>query len=277
MNLNIVELTPTYTAPKTTGVFIQWTVENPTDNISKVKVERSNSPEGPFDTLVDNINTFSFFDNVRGVPSEQEDETLEDVNFYSLHRNPYYRVTATTESGDDLSDTKPVLNSLPKRQALLRNKIHRDITTGFKFNGMPLAILKKKRWGIRCKECFDTLTKKVTDSKCKACFGTGFEGGYHDPVMVTGRISVKNVQTQLTQQGYSDVSQKQLTILNYPIVEPHDIVASVKDNIRYIVKHSTQTELKTVPVHQRLLLSELARDSIEYQYLIDTENSPKIY
>jgi hypothetical protein len=277
VRLEIVQLTPTYIRPQNTGVFLQWDILNPTENIEKVRVEISGSPEGPFVLLVDNLTTFNFFDNVRDVPDLEEGEELRPIHFYSLHRAPYYRVTATTITGKELSDIKPVLNSLPKRQLLLRRKMHRDMSTGFKFNGIPLAILKKKKWGINCDECFDPITRTVLASKCQTCFSTGFKGGFYTPVHISGRLSVKNVQSQLTPQGYSDVGQKQLTILNYPIVSPGDIVAEINNNSRYIIKHVTRTELKTVPVHQRLLVSELARDAIEYQYQVDITHSPKMY
>lgn len=292
MELQITRTTPIYRHPETTGVFLQWTVEGVTSADLIFKIERSGSPEGPFEDVIDNITTFHFFDALRhvpvpeptvpetdhcsGIPDEPTVETRENLNFLSLHRQVYYKVTATHPDGE-VSHIRPLGDELPRRQFLLRRKIQRDIRVGFKFNSVPLVILKRRHWGLRCEVCFDKLTKQVTKSKCEECYGTGFKGGYFDPVRVNGRIGVDNIQTQIAQHGKVDVNQKQLTMLDYPILEEADIIAELRQNNRYIVKTITQTELRTVTVHQRAIISELERDSIEYRLVINADHIPVIY
>lgn len=272
MQIHVTRTTPIYNNPTTTGIFVQWNVSDPPLNTPIVfKVERSGSPEGPFEPVISNITTFHYFDNDNEVV-----KTRENLNFLSLSRLVYYRVTATAGTVSAVT-TEPVGDHLPRRQMLLRRKMHRDIRVGFKFNSIPLVILKRKHWGLRCKKCFDQLTKKVTNSRCDTCYGTGFEGGYFDPVQVEGRVSVKSVQTQITEQDKVEVDRKTLTMLDYPIIESDDIVCELHSNKRSIVVNCTRTELRTVPVHQRAVISELSTDSIEYRLIINTAHIPVIY
>ena len=278
MEVEITRTTPIYRSPESTGVFIQWVVKHPpVSGVGAARLERSGSPEGPFELVVDNINTYHYFDKFRDTPAPGLGLTRENLNFLSLAREVYYRLTVLGADGSSARVVREVGDELPKRQSLLKRKIQRDIRVGFKFNGVPIAVLKRKHWGIRCVDCFDLLTKRVTTSKCNTCFGTGFEGGYYEPVRISGRISVKNVQTDITVQGKADINQTQLTMLDFPILEDDDIVVHLNTNQRYIVKHVTRTELRTVPVHQKILLSELERSSVEYRLIVNKDHLPVIY
>lgn len=279
MEVNITRTTPIYRSQDDHGVFVQWDISNPTVNaITNVKLERSGSPEGPFETVVEgSFLSFHFYDNLRGVPAPPVGAVRENINFLSLSRAVYYRVTVTDSAGASATVTRLVEANLPRKQALLKRKILRDERIGFKFNGIDLAVLKRRHWGVRCRTCFDLLTKRVTKSKCPVCFGTSFEGGYLTPVRIRGRTGVMNVQTQMTPQGNSDTSKKRFVILCDPAVEAYDIICDVAQNKRYTVELVAHTELRSVPVHQELTVSELARDSAEYQLVIDYNAVPAIY
>lgn len=279
MLLEIIRTTPIYRSPAQTGVFIQWDIQNPpTVGISHIKIERSGSPEGAFELVINNmINSFHYFDSFRSEPAPLTGYTREPLNFLSLSRQVYYRVTAYAPDETSAATTKEINNILPRRQALLKQKIQRDITIGFKFNGVPLAILKRMHWGTRCSACFDLLTKKVTRSKCDVCFGTGFMGGYFSPIRISGRLGVKNIITDITPQGKADTNLVELTMLDYPLLEVDDVIACIRTNERYLVKKVMRTELQTVPVHQKIILSEISRDASEYRLLINYDTLPIIY
>lgn len=278
MEVVITRTTPVYRVAPSVGVFIQWDVNNvPVEGLKEFRIERSGAPTGPWELVVDHINTYHFFDNLRASPPPPPGRVRENLNFLSLNRDVYYRVTATAVDGTTAFDIQDLGDTLPRRQALLRRKIHRDITTGFRFNGVKMAVLKRKHWGIRCSTCFDLLTKRVTKSQCNQCYGTGFQDGYFLPVEVTGRISATMVQTDMTNEGLTDISSITVTILDYPIVEPDDIIAKFGTNQRYVVKQVTQTELRTVTVHQKIILSEMARDAPEYKLIINYGTNAIIY
>ena len=276
MRVEVTRTTPIYTNPDTTGVFVQWKITEPiADTAIIFRVERSGSPDGPFELVAENVSTFHYFDGARHVPVPLTG-TRENLNFLSLQRTIYYRISATA-GATTVQTIEVVGDHLPRRQALLRRKMQRDARVGLKFSSVPLAVLKRRHWGLRCKLCFDLLTKKVTKSRCESCYSTGFEGGFFAPVRIDGRVSPYAVQSQITQQDVVESEQKALTILDYPLIEIDDVIAELHANKRYVVKHVSRTELRTVPVHQRVTMSELSRDSIEYRILINNDHIPVIY
>jgi len=278
MRVVINKTLPILRAPAETGVFIQWTIEQPpSDQNITFKLERSGSPEGPFEHILDNIKTFHFFDDLRGSPAAPPVSYRENVNFLSLSRGITYRVTATANNVST-SDTYTVGYTIANRKlALLRRKMQRDLALSLKFNGVDTAIIKKKHWGTRCNTCFDQLTKRVTNSKCAVCYGTGFDEGYFTPIKVRARFTVENMQSNLTQQGIADTNQIHVYLLSYPVIETQDLVVNLTSNQRYIVKQRRITSLQTEPVHQTLVISELANDAIEYRIPANQEHAPSIY
>lgn len=278
MQVEITATTPIYRSPQDQGVFIQWVVKSPTGNaISNVTVYRAGSPQGPFEKVLDNIQGFHFYDSYRNLPVATGDNYRENLNYLSLSRSIYYKVVITDSANTSAEAVRAVAPGLPRKQALLKRKILRDESVALKFNGIEFAVLKRKHWGLRCKACFDLLTKKVTNSKCPVCYGTGFDGGYFSPVRIKGRIGVSNVQTQMTPQGNADLNKRRLITLDYPVIDVYDILVDIRQNRRYLVEAAHGTELKTSVVHQDITLSEVARDSVEYRIPVNYDTAPVMY
>lgn len=256
MKITITRTTPTYAGP-TAGVFVQWDVQAALANTTLVfTLYRGGSPAGPFDVVMDNITDLHYED--QHIPSYSNEQTLA---LTALQREMYYRV----EAAGVISDPTPVGDGLPKRYRLMRRKIQRDITVSLRVgDGVPFTMLPRKHWGIRCTACFDKLTKSVMNSKCKSCYGTGFLGGYEGGYNLLARKGTTNVQSNIAPQGTVEVNQIQLVMLDYPRVQVDDVFVETRQDRRYVVKHVTRTELRGVPVHQQLVISELGRDSVEY-------------
>lgn len=277
MKLRITKLTPIYRSPEDNGIFLQWDVLEPPSASFTFLIERSVGPLGPYETVISGINTSHFFDNLRAVPFPATGETRENLNHLSLVRTLHYRVTATASTGETASVVRELDNNLPKRQLLLQRKMQRDLALTFKFNGVNVYVLKRLHWGIRCKVCFDLLTKKVTSSKCTACYGTGFDKGYATPVEIRGRFAAPNSSTDLTPQGLSDTDRIRFICLDYPRIDPGDVIVDKFQNQRFIVQQQSVTELMRNTVHQSIAVSELSKDSIEYRIVINTDVQPMVY
>lgn len=259
------------------GAFIQWDLLNPTESGTYLfSVYRGTGANGPWEQLVSNAaNIMSYVDKL----STLQTATMA-VNQLSLSRNWVYRVTAIPPSGvggqvEVISDIEPKLTGRPR---LLKRKMLRDEALMLrKINGVEVAVLKRMHWGARCTKCFDKYSKEVVRGNCTACYGTGYSPGYHDPVVTLARRSVGPVQTAITPQGKQDVAQNQITMLDAPTVEENDILVFLRDNTRFVVKQQMVTELLTVTVHQKLLVSELARSSIEYRIPCDPLRVPPLF
>jgi hypothetical protein len=274
LSVSITRLLPLF--PR--GVFLQWDLLNPTETGSYCfNVYRSGSPEGPWEPLqMGGVDTYNYQD-VLPVVSTQ---AATDVNQLSLTRGIFYRVEVVPPSGTDnkvevVSVVEPRLDGM---QRLLKRKILRDESLMLrKLNGVDVAVVKRMHWGPRCTVCWDKTTKAVTRANCLSCFGTGFSPGYFAPVLTLGRRGTIPAAKQIAPQGVAEFRPTQVTLLDAPKIEPDDVLVFLQDNKRFVVKAVLQTELKTVGVHQKLEVSELARSSVEYRLVVDPARIPPLF
>lgn len=265
------------TALYPSGVFIQWDISADEDGAHLVDVARSGGPEGPWEEVVAGLRDGYCYLDRFAPPST----THEPTNQLSLSRTIYYQVTVVPPSGIGnafKSKAEPVEPHLDTRTKLLKRKIQRDQATAYKrLNGVPLIVLKRKRWGDRCPVCYDSVTKQAMVEHCDVCFGTSFVDGYWTPVLIRGRREAASVQTQMTSHGDSDIKYADFNILDYPLIEYKDVIIDLVRNDRYEVQRSHETELKSVPVHQKVTASLLSRSSVEYRVPVDPYAKPSLY
>lgn len=276
--MNKVRVTKT-TALYPNGVFVQWDIESDEIGPFFVDVARSGSPEGPWEAIVTATrDAYSYLDDQFNLPPGTN---REGVNQLSLSRTIYYRVTVVPPSGINSafeSEPTPVEPHLDRRTRLLKRKIQRDQAVGYKrLNGIPLIVVKRRRWGDRCPVCYDPITKQATHEHCPTCYGTSFVGGYWAPVAIRGRREAAAVQTQMTGHGDSDIKIADFNVLDYPLIEYKDLIIDLVRNDRYEVQRVHETELKSVPVHQKVTASLLSRSSVEYSLRVDPLTTPSLY
>lgn len=260
------------------GVFIQWDITDPSDTGTYFfTVERSGSSGGPWETLLtDKPDIYNYVDRL----ATSQGATEEAPNQLSLVRGVYYRVTCTPPSGgtNRAVDVTAVEPRLEGRQRLLKRKILRDETVMLKkLNGVPVAVLKRRRWGTRCPKCFDKYTKESMRANCVNCYGTTFVGGYYEPIVTYAKRGTTPNIAVTTPQGKVDGATTNVTMLDIPGVQDQDILVFLNDNRRFEIKRVLPTELRTVTVHQRLEVNELARSGIEYRVKVDPLRIPKIF
>jgi len=274
LSIEITRLLPLF--PR--GVFLQWDLITPVETGSYCfDIYRSGSPEGPWEPLLLGIADIYNYNDVLPVTSTQAGEA---INQLSLTRGIFYRIVVTPPSGchNEVEVVSVVEPRLSGKQRLLKQKILRDESITFKkLNGVEIAVVKRMHWGPRCTKCWDATTKAVTRANCITCFGTGFSPGYFTPVLTLGRRGTLPAAKQISPQGISEYRPTQVTILDAPKVEPDDLLVFLRDNKRFVIKAVIQTELKTVAVHQKLEVSELARSDIAYRLVVDALRIPPLF
>ncbi len=279
MEVVITRVTPLFPL----RVFIQWDLQNAEESGDfTFDVERSGSPEGPFDKVAVNLkNTFNFMEDLVLNKPFTSDKVYEGANLFRLENSCYYRILVTPPSGRNnavYSEPQLIENGLNKNDRLLRRKIMHDESVGLrKLSGVELMVLKRRHWGERCDDCFDLTTKEVLQEDCEDCYATGFKEGYFTPVKVYGRFTDNPVQAQMSPQGLVETNQPRLTILDYPKLDSGDIIVDLRRNDRYEVKIVLPTTLKSVIIHQEATVSLLARDSVEYTIPVDPYTIPSLY
>lgn len=266
-----------------TAVFIQWDIQSDESGAFFVDVARAEGPNGPWESIATALrNAYNFVDNRFNLPpAPTHSFGREPVSMFSLARNIYYQITVTPPSGIAnafISEPTPVEPGLDKRTRLLKRKILHDQAVGYKrLNGIPLVVLKRRRWGDRCTVCYDPVLKESTQEHCPTCYGTAFIGGYWAPTVIRGRREAAAVETQVTAHGDSDVKLDDFNVLDYPLIEYKDIIVDLVRNDRYQVQRVHRTELKSVTVTQKVTTSMLGRNSIEYKLLVDPTAVPPLY
>lgn len=258
------------------GYFVQWTIDSLDPGESgpfKFSLYRSGA-EGPWERLFEGQDQYSYFDKFNAIPS-----TLNELqpNGMRLFADPVYRIDCTLPSGKSLTASDQVKPQDPDRKmSQYLRKIQRDFRLSLKFNGTRVALLKKRRWGVRCLKCFDRRTKEVIRANCRECWGTGFIGGYWDPFITYGRsgISATGSASPITPMQRMDAASCTFWLPDHPSLEGDDIVIRLADQRRFRVDQQIETQIQLHPAHQEVNCEMIPDDNILYRLPVspDVEN-----
>jgi hypothetical protein len=252
------------------GHFIQWTLDDARESgVYAASVYRSGGPEGPWELLAkDLVGAFAYYDKF--TPPANASDAYRRPNQLRLYKNFYYRVEIKTPSGEIHVAAEEVGPLIENRKIEgERRKAARDFKTSLKYNGTPVAILKRKLWGERCKKCWDPITKEIVRAACKVCWGTSFVDGYWAPVLMHARSSVTEGGTAVTPQGTSDANQVRVWLADVPALERDDVIVFLVDQRRFRVDQIGQTEILKTAVHQTVVCQEIPHDNILYRMPVD--------
>jgi len=235
---------------------IQWTVDDREGHLGSVDILRATTPDGTFQEIASGLTSriFTYHDT--------------EAALHGFTTRYWYAVRATSSinpSEKVISEPKTVEYALEGHRAKIARKARRDLRVQLeKLNGVPLLVIKKKRFGPRCPECYNLATGESVFSNCNTCFGTTYEGGYHEPIKVYGKLDPVVIQPTLGTSGISESAVTGLTIVDYPEVDNEDVIVELRTNRRFKVLRRMVTESSRVLVHQDLQVSELSRSAVEY-------------
>ena len=255
---------------------------------------------GPLANTINYTEDYSLYDDT----NPYDDTVSDQANLKSFQTEIYYRITATAPNGvtatspvvdidgiavpsvnapssavgytiddsrryytnlDPYTNRQKTIRYPHKRIILLRRKILREqYVTLKKLNGVAVKVLKRKHFGVRCSDCSDELTRAIVQYTCTTCYGTGWEGGFFSPIDTYINFRPETVNKSTSQVGVTEVVKTSATMLYYPKVEKDDVIVELDTNKRWRVETSSQTELRRMILHQRVVISELSRDSVEY-------------
>lgn len=246
---------------------ISWTVElnPPVEDITKYRfyVQRSNAPEGPFDELNTTsplIDTYTFIDS--------------QIDRLSKWRRYYYRVRCVniidTPTVEIISDPADFIVPKLSTQRLIQLEIIRTekiLLQGVgltpNFVGVKSLAFIRRTFGQRCSDCWDFTKKKVNSSRCFTCFGVGFKGGYHTPILVYINYSPPGEQPELSALGEMQPNTIRAWMTNYPVLTEGDLIVDA-NNARWRVANQTRTEMLRTTTRQTLALYHLPPGDVEY-------------
>lgn len=230
---------------------ISWVVKPTIEIIADYTfgIMRSNSPEGPYDLIVEVQDTFHYDDF--------------EINQKSGNRIFYYKIRILSPAGD-YHDYGPWYNTVnPDSLAL---ELIRKKNVALYYGSTPaveIEIFVRKTWGTYCPECFDHVKKRKTKSNCSLCYNTNYIGGFFKPVVTRGFFGPS---TKVIQRMGFEMTPEAIYIetANYPLLSPEDIIKqhSIK---RYRIVNVRTSTRGTYIISQFAQVAEVNPNDIEYE------------
>lgn len=248
------------------GFFIQWEVRKPSASGEyRFWLDRSGSSEGPWEEVAADIHDkFCWMDRF-----DRPGDLAEGVrrpNQLALLRQFYYRVRMLAPNGERdevVHDNDPPLD---RKLAQAYRRARANFAAMLQFNGRPCAVLKRKRWGKRCPKCSDVVLREPLKSSCVVCWGTGFEGGFWKPVLVSGYLALVSESSTNTPEQRSDVRAVRIQLPNIPDVERDDVLVFPHDRKRFLIERVQMPALIQNDTHQTCIGAEISPGNILYRF-----------
>jgi hypothetical protein len=221
-------------------------------------VFRSQSPTGPWDELAE---------------IEPGRWQFHDQSAPGINRNFYYLIRIVSRNGRGYRDSRAArlehdpdhiaLEMVRKKNLFLQNR-----------GGITCAALLRKTWGPHCSRCWNPERQTPTDKDCPECFGTGYAGGYMNPVEMPCLFNPP--EKAILRAGMPhELGQTYCELANYPNLDSDDIIVDRYMNIRYQVVHVRPTTHRMYPVSQLVRLLRVDDADIIYSLEVpDTLHGP---
>ncbi len=238
-------------------LLIDWRIKPTNRPVSDFtfSIFRSQSPEGPFNQIVDGLKqTFAFKDFTAAQKARW--------------RKWYYKVRATEDTTSKFSESEVVSNSeKPDRIALAIMRRNNLLLS--KKNGIDAFLLTETTFGQRCPNCFDAVKGRKKVSNCTICLATGFIKGFLDPVQIRINVSPSPKVSQFANFGEVQPNQTAAWMSNFPEAKQRDlIIEAVANGTRWRITRVNTTRKNRALVHQNLLLTEINRSDVEWKIQI---------
>lgn len=298
MKIYVEHILPNYT----NQLRIQWGVDDPDPVLLTgvtFDVQRSGSASGPWETRASGLSGIFYVDTFE----DASDDSTEE-NLLNLSKQVWYKITAHLSNSVQLESppkdnfgTLPTLfdnvqgvglipdaqtnypdpstifhpsRALNRRLMLIQRAHQRKALLNLQyFNGVYVAILKKKSFGARCQTCFDQATKTVTLSNCPDCYGTGWDDGYYNPMLSNARIQEAPMQTRMEPSSEVEIVQANIELLDFPRLNKDDVIVERDTSRRWLVRSVTDRYLRRRSLTQQLTCTELSRTSSQYKVPVD--------
>lgn len=239
------------TRPNANVLTVRWSIQPTAYPMEDIFFEifRSNGPKGPWDMIgVAEQGRFEFTDyNVIGDP---------------VARNYYYIVRAASASEKGFVDSDPQILQHDADNIAMELVRKKDVYLTTK-GGISVGVLIKKTWGAKCSRCWNQARLMADDIDCPECYGTGFSGGYMNPVFIPALFNPpKNVivDAGLKYEPYNVYAE----FSNHPILDNGDVVIDRKQNIRYTIEQINVTSRRMHFISQIALLNRVDENSVVY-------------
>lgn len=255
------------------GFFVQWEVRKPVaSGVYRFWLARSGGTAGPWEPVADDLHDkFCFVDRF-DQPADLATNARRP-NQLAIFRQFYYRVQMLAPNGERdeyIIDGDPPIDrkSLQHWRRALKN-----FQDSLRLTGRPCLVLKRRRWGERCPKCSDAVLREPIKSSCTTCWGTGFKGGYWNPILMSAhRVGAGDEQTN-TPEGRSDTKAVRIQMQSFPDVERDDVFVFLTDRKRFLVERVSIPEVMGNGTHQTIGAVEIPAGNILYRLPVSEDTA----
>lgn len=219
-------------------------------------VLRSEAAMGPYDVISSALrDTYSFRDN--------------QVSLLHTLRQFYYKIRVEYVPTGDTQDFGPSTNEGGEVDRIASAIMYEENVIFREVIGRKCWIFPARTFGAAC-NCYDPFLGRKTRANHGPCFGTGWLGGYLNPVECYVQIdpTAKNVQLSQLQETQTNITTARM--LSFPPVKPRDILVE-SDNRRWRVERMTPIQRLRAVVHQELVLHAIPQGDIEYNLPVNID------
>lgn len=255
----------TVTSQDLTSLTIAWTFEETWEDLSPYTVTIYRSANNPTFNTTDFSIISSGIDPVS--VTSYEDTTVSGYRTYKW-ADFYYSVVPykITTGASGVAGTPARLETTPdliakeiiRRQALSLNTLR---------GGKPIYVLKRKKSGARCSNCWDSILQRRTVEKCTVCYDTGWTGGYWSQIQVNASLGPAPRRTVLNLFGEWEPQDSFLRMGPKPILSPQDVVVDLQDR-RWTVAEVRPVEKGQYIIQQQARLIRINATDILSEYPI---------
>lgn len=221
------------------------------------QVERSESPEGPWDPVSSEFSDRYMFRDI-------------NVNLQNRWRVYHYRIKITRKS--DSSITYSDLAQTTAQPDLVALEVRRLETILLReFVGRRVWLFPRRSFGQRCPNCWDSRSGQRTTSQCVTCYDTGWARGYLDPIETWVQFDPTAKNTQNLQLAETQQQNSSARLTDFPPVKPKDIIVEA-ENVRWRVERVSETQRLRAVLHQELVLHAVPKGDIEFKLPINIDS-----
>ena len=220
------------------GALISWELHPlfPVTAPITFTVEVSRSGVGDWQTVGTVVNGYSLTDTSRWL--------------YGKLPRLHYRVSFTQDAVTNVSDSTQVDGILAGKDLRMAREMIRKERLRLRLWGICGLLYKRRRWGVRCPECIDWDTGQVKNNHCDVCYGTGFTGGYFDPVEYFVSENTGSTHRQVTDPGRGQVVDKILSArgIKCPWLDTGDFWVDSDSDMRYVIQTISEVAIRGVTI-----------------------------
>lgn len=233
---------------------VQFSIEDTVEDLTNYRFDllRSNSQSGPFEIVMTSIQGFECNDY--------------SVNLLNPEIKYFYKVRAFDFKNDEelMSDIFSTPSATNDNYSYYLDNIYNQYLDII--NNSEVYLLKRMRTGELC-ECYDDIRGSRKSDKCTSCFGTGYKGGFYQPIkMKVNYFNTASKSEEMISAGsFENQTPVQFWTINYPIIQENDIIVDTLTGQRSTVMNWQPSYKNGYLIRQTVQVTKIPESSIFYK------------